>query len=172
MTDIENGADCDGGQNQMVRRCSDCGYEEELGTTLAITRELQARLAELEAENETLHDAMSGKISAAVALKRLHFDDGFFEASVQSPMFQLIIEFLVQLFIAQGGANCVEMRCDGMPGTEFEHIGPLALLLQRINGKTPMELRGEVLAENAALKARIAELEALAGEAVAILVAE
>lgn len=105
-----------------------------------------------EEENERLRLLLDGKFKEALLLRAGPSGDGF-QFDFQATVVPLMAEHLAQTLKGLGGENYVTM--------EFNHeeVGPLLLTIQRRFGEYPAQKAGRLAADNASLRARIAELE-------------
>jgi len=136
------------------------------------TRISVARLMQLRAAEELVERAVRAAESASDLLKaarrerdeaqatlaavaRLEIDAEQHRQTMTLPapkLTALLGEAMCKMFVAAGGENVVEWRL------ETEKLGRLCMTLQRVEGKTPMELCDEAKEQRDALKAIVARL--------------
>ena len=126
------------------------------------------RLAQAaESENAKLRIALAEKVTSEATLRDLNFGNGFINATFEGGAIHLMVDALATQFAESGAANYIEMQFHS------EATGPLLFTLQRVDGKTPHQLRAEAeqerdwhaercedaMNECDTLRARIAEME-------------
>ena len=156
MIDIVNG----------LRRIAEEGYRFAGDAADEIER-LRASLEVAEKENAKLRIALAEKVTSEATLRDLNFGNGFINATFEGGAIQHMVDALATQFVESGAANYIEMQFHS------EATGPLLFTLQRVDGKTPHQLRAEAeqerdwhaercedaMNECDALRARIAEME-------------
>ena len=111
---------------------------------------LRADLAAAEKENIKLREALAEKVTSETVLRDLSIGNGSINASFEGGAVHLFVDSLANQFVESGAANYLEMRFHS------EATGPLLLTLQRVNGKTPHQLRTEAEKERDILRAKVA----------------
>ena len=86
-------------------------------------------------------------------LRDLSVGNGFINAIFEGGAVQLMVDALVDQFLESGASNYIEMQFHS------EATGPLVVTLQRVNGKTPHQLRAEAEQERDALRAKVEAME-------------
>ena len=152
----------DGGLIQEVAACgptkADGGYgpQQEANARLiaaanpAVISELLDRLEAAENENAKLHIALAEKITSETTLRDLRVVNGSINATFEGGAVQLMVDALADQFVESGASNYIEMQFHS------KATGPLLFTLQRVNGKTPHQLRTEAEKERDILRARVA----------------
>lgn len=108
------------------------------------------RLEEAEKENIKLREALAEKVTSETVLRALSVGNGSINASFEGGAVHLFVDSLANQFVESGAVNYLEMRFHS------EATGPLLLTLQRVNGKTPHQLRTEAEKERDILRAKVA----------------
>ena len=116
----------------------------------ATISELLDRLEAAEKENVKLREALAEKVTSETMLRDLSVGNGSINASFEGGAVHLFVDSLANQFVESGAANYLEMRFHS------EATGPLLLTLQRVNGKTPHQLRTDAEKERDILRARVA----------------
>ena len=111
---------------------------------------LRADLAAAEKENIKLREALAEKVTSETVLRDLSIGNGSINASFEGGVVHLFVDSLANQFVESGAANYLEMQFHS------EATGPLLLTLQRVNGKTPHQLRTEAEKERDILRAKVA----------------
>ena len=111
---------------------------------------LRADLAAAEKENIKLREALAEKVTSETVLRDLSVGNGSINASFEGGAVHLFVDSLANQFVESGAANYLEMQFHS------EATGPLLLTLQRVNGKTPHQLRTEAEKERDILRAKVA----------------
>ena len=128
---------------------------------------LSDRLEAAENENAKLRIALAEKVTSETILRDLSVGNGSINATFEGGAVQLMVDALATQFVESGAANYIEMQFHS------EATGPLLFTLQRVDGKTPHQLRAEAeqerdwhaercedaMNECDTLRARIAEME-------------
>ena len=99
--------------------------------------ELLDSLEAAEKENAKLRIALAEKVTSEATLRDLNFGNGFINATFEGGAIQLMVDALATQFVESGAANYIEMQFHS------EATGPLLFTLQRVDGKTPHQLRAE-----------------------------
>jgi len=102
----------------------------------------------LKEENKRLKE----EVEIFLGLKKMYIERGKWDVSMEGDFVPILADMLYQFFVDQGGVNYVEMR---LTPKNPEECGPLALILQRVYGKTPAELKTEYEEENKRLKCEL-----------------
>ena len=105
---------------------------------------------DLRAENDELRKALAQKVTSETMLRDLSVGNGSINASFEGGAVHLLVDSLATQFVESGAHNYIEMQFHS------EATGPLLLTLQRVNGKTPHQLRAEAEKERDILRARVA----------------
>ena len=116
----------------------------------SVISSLLDRLEEAEKEIAKLRIALAEKVTSEATLRDLNVGNGFINATFEEGVVQPILDALADQFVESGSSNYIEMRFHS------EATGPLLLTLQRVNGKTPHQLRTEAEKERDILRARVA----------------
>ena len=111
--------------------------------------ELLDRLEAAENENAKLHIALAEKITSETTLRDLRVVNGSINATFEGGAVQLMVDALADRFVESGAPNYIEMQFHG------KATGPLLFTLQRVDGKTPHQLRAEAEQERDALRAEV-----------------
>ena len=111
---------------------------------------LRDRLETAEKENIKLREALAEKVTSETVLRDLSVGNGSINASFEGGAVHLFVDSLANQFVESGAANYLEMQFHS------EATGPLLLTLQRVNGKTPHQLRTEAEKERDILRAKVA----------------
>ncbi len=114
---------------------------------------LKDRLEVAENENAKLRIALAEKVTSETMLRDLSVGNGSINATFEGGAIQLMVDALATQFVESGASNYIEMQFHS------EATGPLVATLQRVNGKTPHQLRAEAEQERDALRAKIAAME-------------
>ena len=105
---------------------------------------------DLRAENDELRKALTQKVTSETMLRDLSVGNGSINASFEGGAVHLLVDSLATQFVESGAHNYIEMQFHS------EATGPLLLTLQRVNGKTPHQLRAEAEKERDILCDRLA----------------
>ena len=119
----------------------------------SVINSLLDRLEEAEKENVKLRIALAEKVTSEATLRDLSFGNGFIKATFEGGAVQLMVDALADQFVESGAANYIEMQFHS------EATGPLLFTLQRVDGKTPHQLRAEAEKERDALRNKIERME-------------
>ena len=114
--------------------------------------EILDRLEAAEKENTKLREALAEKVTSETMLRDLSVGNGSINASFEGGAVHLLVDSLANQFVESGTANYLEMQFHS------EATGPLLLTLQRVNGKTPHQLRTDAEKERDELRAKISNL--------------
>lgn len=114
---------------------------------------LRAKIEAAEKENTKLRKALAQKVTSETMLRDLSVGNGSINASFEGGAVHLFVDSLANQFVESGAVNYLEMRFHS------EATGPLLLTLQRVNGKTPHQLRTEAEKERDILRAKIEQME-------------
>lgn len=76
-----------------------------------------------------------------VTIKELHVKDGRIDMAVEHPIFAKMCEEIARLWHKTGGENYVELNC------WTKATGPINIMIQRVEGKTPAQVNVELKAE-------------------------
>jgi hypothetical protein len=97
---------------------------------------LLARAEKAEAERDTTHAILDGRMSDLTELrvKELHMAGGSLEMQLQAGIIPVIGAFLVAEFKSQGATNYLALECD------TEELGPMVLTIQRKWGEQPAQV--------------------------------
>ena len=117
---------------------------------------LSDRLEAAENENAKLRIALVEKVTSETILRDLSVRNGSINATFEGGAIQLMVEALATQFVESGAANYIEMQFHS------EATGPLLFTLQRVDGKTPHQLRAEAEQERDALRAEVESWRGLA----------
>lgn len=102
-------------------------------------------LAEIETLRETV--ARCNKImSEDIHVERLLYENGALDLDATHPLGKAIIASLVSVYVSSGADNYFEMNC------YHPQVGLLAVTIQRVEGKSPGQVAGELLEELRLLK--------------------
>ena len=104
-------------------------------TALDRNAELLAKLEAAEKENKALREALAEKVTSETMLRDLSVGNGSIHASFEGGAVQLLVDAFAGQFSESGAENYLEMHFHS-PAT-----GPLVTTVQRVNGKTPHQLR-------------------------------
>ena len=115
--------------------------------------ELLDRFEVVEKENTKLREALAQKVTSETILRDLNVGNGSINASFEGGAVHLFVDALANQFVESGAANYLEMQFHS------EATGPLLLTLQRVNGKTPHQLRTEAEKERDTLQAKVEVME-------------
>ena len=115
--------------------------------------ELLDRFEAVEKENTKLREALAEKVTSEIVLRDLSVGNGSINASFEGGAVHLFVDSLANQFVESGAANYIEMQFHS------EATGQLLLTLQRVNGKTPHQLREAAEKERDELRDRIEEME-------------
>ena len=154
-------------QPSVVRQCASCGADNPADTgrypgcpadrdtdTAALARmladeqaahtETQQRLADVRAERnawQNLATQRQTETEAALArsplIETLSINQGEMTATIRSEAVQALANILAGWFDDHGGVNYVEVQLTN------KELGPLLMTVQRLDGKTPHQLRTE-----------------------------
>ena len=105
---------------------------------------------DLRAENDELRKALAQKVTSETMLRDLSVGNGSINAAFEGGAVHLLVDSLATQFVESGAHNYIEMQFHS------EATGPLLLTLQRVNGKTPHQLRAEAEKERDILCDRLA----------------
>ena len=108
--------------------------------------ELLDRLEAAEKENSKLREALAEKVASETILRELSVGNGSINATFEGGAVQLMVDALATQFVESGAANYIEMQFHS------EATGPLLFTLQRVDGKTPHQLRAEAEQERDKLR--------------------
>lgn len=114
---------------------------------------LMAKLEAAEKENKVLREALAEKVTSETMLRDLSVRNGSIHARFEGGAVHLLVDAFAGQFSESGAENYLEMHFHS-PAT-----GPLVTTVQRVNGKTPHQLREAAEKERDALRAKIAEME-------------
>ena len=114
---------------------------------------LMAKLEAAENENAKLREALAEKVISETMLRDLNVGNGSINASFEGGAVHLLVDSLATQFVESGATNYLEMQFHS------EATGPLLLTLQRVNGKTPHQLRAESEKERDQLRSDLATAE-------------
>lgn len=106
-----------------------------------------ARIAELETENATLRQAVADNVTSATMLTNMGIVNGGMNITLEGGACQLLADAFCEQFRNSGATNFVEMSFTGPDGLQ------LLVTMQKVDGKTPAQLKHEA-------EERVAELEA------------
>ena len=103
-----------------------------------VTLESAANTIErLRSENEQLRQALAEKTVNETMLRDLSIKNGSLNASFEGGAAHLLADAFADQFIESGATNYLEVHLSS------KETGPIVVTLQRINGKTPHQLRAE-----------------------------
>ena len=121
----------------------------------AAISELLDRLEAAENENAKLRIALAEKVTSETTLRDLSVGNGSINATFEGGAVQLMVDALADQFVESGAPNYIEMQFHS------KATGPLLFTLQRVDGKTPHQLRAEAEQERDALRAELSKQQAL-----------
>ena len=113
---------------------------------------LMAKLEMAEKDNKVLRKALAEKVTSETMLRNLSVGNGSIHASFEGGAVHLLVDALSGQFSESGAENYLEMHFHS-PAT-----GPLVTTVQRVNGKTPHQLREAAEQERDALRTELADL--------------
>lgn len=110
-------------------------FQEEANPSEVL--EILDRLEAAESENAKLRIALAEKVTSETTLRDLNVGNGFINATFEGGAVQPMLDALADQFVESGASNYIEMQ--------FHSKAALSLLftLQRVDGKTPHQLRAE-----------------------------
>lgn len=111
---------------------------DHLGTPDEVGNEwhsLSDRLEAAEKDNKILREALAERVISETMLRDLSVGNGSINANFEGGAVHLLVDALAGQFSESGSENYLEMHFHS-PAT-----GPLVATLQRVNGKTPHQLR-------------------------------
>ena len=117
---------------------------------------LMAKLESAEGENTKLRKALTEKVISETMLRNLSLGNGSINASFEGGAVHLFVDAFAEQFLESDATNYLEMSFHS------NVTGPLVVTLQRVNGKTPHQLRAEVEQERDALRAELKAAHAMA----------
>jgi hypothetical protein len=97
------------------------------------------KAAKIESLTEEIQ-RLQGLMSEALHIEKLHYENGKLELSGTHPLGEAVIAALVSVFVSSFSENYLEMQ------VYHPDVGPLAVILQRIEGKTPAQVASELRA--------------------------
>ncbi len=121
-------------------------------------------LAEVEAENERLREALAGRLDATTMLRELAIKEGGLFAQVEGGAAGLLAGAFIDMFDKhepQDARNYIELSFGSK-------LGPIVVTVQKVNGKSPARLRAEAEAQRDSL-ARALQDALRAAEAAGVL---
>ena len=114
---------------------------------------LMAKLEAAEKENAKLRIALAEKVTSEATLRDLNVGNGFINATFEEGSVQPMLDALADQFVESGSSNYIEMQLHSKAAIS------LLLTLQRVDGKTPHQLREEAEKERDVLRADLAAAE-------------
>lgn len=132
--------------------------EQDALDAAALLRKLPERIAELEAGNGKLLDGLAKGLSEKTMLTELAMRNGGLYAGIEGGAAAVLASAFAEQFTSSGGVNYVEVS--------FMHpaTGPICVTLQRVQGKTPHQLRREAEAERDQLRAEVERMRRICVE--------
>lgn len=119
-----------------------------------VTLESAAKTIErLRSENENLRKALAEKVVSQTMLRELSAGNGSINAAFEGGAAHLLADAFADQFLESEATNYLEVHLHSAA------TGPLVVTLQRVNGKTPHQLRAEAEKERDALRAKIEAME-------------
>lgn len=119
-----------------------------------VTLESAAKTIErLRSENENLRKALAEKAVSQTMLRELSVGNGSINAAFEGGAAHLLADAFADQFLESEATNYLEVHLHSAA------TGPLVVTLQRVNGKTPHQLRAEAEKERDALRAKIESME-------------
>lgn len=139
-------------RNEALRLADE--WEPRSYEVSSMLRQQAERIAELEAENGKLRDGLAKGLSEKTMLTELAMRNGGLYAGIEGGAAAVLASAFAEQFTSSGGVNYVEVS--------FMHpaTGPICVTLQRVQGKTPHQLRREAEAERDQLRAEVERLRA------------
>ena len=124
---------------------------DDLGRMIAAGCDsLRARLEATEKEIAKLRIALAEKVTSEATLRDLSIGNGFINATFEEGAVQPILDALADQFVESGASNYIEMQLHSKAALS------LLFTLQRVDGKTPHQLRAEAENERDSLRAKVA----------------
>ena len=115
---------------------------------------LMSKLGAAEKEIAKLRIALAEKVTSEATLRDLNVGNSFINATFEGGAVQPIFDALADQFVKSGASNYIEMQF-------HSKAGPFLFTLQRVDGKTPHQLRVESEQERDALRAELSKQQAL-----------
>lgn len=135
---------------EIERLRDDCdALRADKATLQQMTYSLKDRLEVAENENAKLRIALAEKVTSETTLRDLSVGNGSINATFDGGAMHLLVDAFANQFEESGAANYIEMQFHS------NVTGPLVVTLQRVNGKTPHQLRAEAEQERDALRAAV-----------------
>ena len=127
---------------------------DDLGRMIAAgCNALRARLEATEKEIAKLRIALAEKVTSEATLRGLNVGSGFINATFEEGAVQPMLDALADQFVESGSSNYIEMQLHSKTAIS------LLFTLQRVDGKTPHQLREEAEKERDVLRADLAAAE-------------
>ena len=135
----------------------DCTEIEYPPAQVLIDREELKQLLErgfaAEKEIAKLRIALAEKVTSEATLRGLNVGSGFINATFEEGAVQPMLDALADQFVESGSSNYIEMQLHSKTAIS------LLFTLQRVDGKTPHQLREEAEKERDVLRADLAAAE-------------
>ena len=119
----------------------------------SVINSLLDRLEEAEKEIAKLRIALAEKVTGEATLRGLNVGSGFINATFEEGAVQPMLDALADQFVESGSSNYIEMQLHSKTAIS------LLFTLQRVDGKTPHQLREEAEKERDVLRTKIEEME-------------